>query len=73
VTQSLLFERGPKVPEGLLFEPDFLTMAEENELIDAIRTLPTTPCMRTSPKRVCGAIADGVEVAGNFRGGAELM
>src|SRR5882762_3733253 len=40
VTQRVLFERGPKLPEGLLFEPDFLTVAEDNELIDVIRALP---------------------------------
>jgi alkylated DNA repair dioxygenase AlkB len=40
VTQRVLFERGPKLPEGLLFEPDFLTVAEDNELIDVIRPLP---------------------------------
>jgi alkylated DNA repair dioxygenase AlkB len=40
VTQRVLFERGPKLPEGLIFEPDFLTIAEEHEVIDVIRTLP---------------------------------
>ena len=39
MTQRLLFERGPKLPEGLIFEPDFLSVAEENELIEVIRTL----------------------------------
>ncbi|MCU1241724.1 MAG: 2OG-Fe(II) oxygenase [Candidatus Acidoferrum typicum] len=40
MTQRALFERGPKLPDGLIFEPDFLTVAEENELIEVIRTLP---------------------------------
>jgi len=40
VTQRTLFERGPEAPEGLIFEPDFLTIAEENELIHVIRALP---------------------------------
>jgi len=39
VTQRVLFERAPEAPTGLIFEPDFLTIAEENELIEAIRKL----------------------------------
>src|SRR5712671_1836968 len=38
--QSALFERGPKLPEGLIFERDFLTVAQEDELIEVIRRLP---------------------------------
>jgi alkylated DNA repair dioxygenase AlkB len=38
--QSVLFERGPKLPEGLIFERDFLTVAQEDELIEVIRHLP---------------------------------
>jgi alkylated DNA repair dioxygenase AlkB len=40
VTQRVLFDPGPGLPEGLIFEPDFLTVADEKELIDVIRTLP---------------------------------
>jgi alkylated DNA repair protein (DNA oxidative demethylase) len=40
VTQRVLFERGPEAPEGLIFERDFLTIAEQNDLIEVIRTLP---------------------------------
>jgi len=40
VTQGVLFDRGPNLVEGLIFESDFLTIAGENELIEAIRTLP---------------------------------
>jgi alkylated DNA repair dioxygenase AlkB len=39
VTQRVLFGRGPELLEGLIFEPDFLTIAEEKELIEAIRKL----------------------------------
>ena len=40
MTQRILFERAREAPEGLIFEPDFLTIAEENDLIDSIRKLP---------------------------------
>lgn len=40
MTQRLLFERGPKLPEGLIFEPDFLSPAEEKNLLEVIRRLP---------------------------------
>jgi alkylated DNA repair protein (DNA oxidative demethylase) len=40
VTQRVLFDRGPEAPEGLIFEPDFLTIDEENDLIEVIRALP---------------------------------
>jgi alkylated DNA repair dioxygenase AlkB len=39
VIQRALFETGPQLPKGLIFHPDFLTTAEENGLIDVIRTL----------------------------------
>ena len=38
--QRVLFELGPKAPEGLIFQPDFLTIAEENDLIEVIGALP---------------------------------
>jgi len=40
MAQRVLFDRGPQAPEGLIFEPDFLTLAEETDLLDAIRNLP---------------------------------
>jgi alkylated DNA repair dioxygenase AlkB len=40
VTQRVLFERGPKLPDGLIFEPDFISLAEEKNLLEVIRGLP---------------------------------
>lgn len=40
MSQIVLFERGPQLPEGLIFQPDFLSVGEENELLDMIRQLP---------------------------------
>jgi alkylated DNA repair dioxygenase AlkB len=41
--QLRLFEGAPKGPEGLLYQPDFITPAEENGLVSHLQTLPLTP------------------------------
>ncbi|MET0280135.1 MAG: alpha-ketoglutarate-dependent dioxygenase AlkB [Steroidobacteraceae bacterium] len=39
MTQALLFPAEPALPAGLVYQPDFLSLAEENELLDQLGTL----------------------------------
>lgn len=41
--QPTLFEAPPILPQGMVYRPDFITRAEESELLDWLATLPFEP------------------------------